>query len=196
MLITPNRRKALLIGINYTGSSAALRGCHNDVRNMSRFLSERYNYKTEDMVILMDDPSFNWRQQPTRQNILEAMRWLVSNAQPNDSLFFHYSGHGGQAKDVSGDEVSGSILDSFFVALHIQGSLSNLWQMTRLTCARAHVTATQDDGSDETIYPVDHKQAGMIIDDEMHAIMVRPLPAGCRLTAIYDCKAATCESMG
>lgn len=72
---------------------------------MSKFLSERYNYKTEDMVILMDDPSFNWRQQPTRQNILEAMKWLVGGAQPNDSLFFHYSGHGGQAKDVSGDEV-------------------------------------------------------------------------------------------
>lgn len=54
----------------------------------------------------MDDPSFGWRQQPTRQNILEAMRWLVAGAQPNDSLFFHYSGHGGQAKDVSGDEVS------------------------------------------------------------------------------------------
>jgi hypothetical protein len=101
-----NRRKALLIGINYTGTSAALRGCHNDVRNMSRFLTERYNYKAEDMVILMDDPSFAWRQQPTRQNMLEAMRWLVAGAQPNDSLFFHYSGHGGQAKDVSGDEVS------------------------------------------------------------------------------------------
>lgn len=26
----------------------------------------------------------------------------------------------------------------------------------------------------------------MIIDDEMHAIMVAPLPAGCRLTAIFD----------
>lgn len=141
------KRKALLIGINYTGTSAALRGCHNDVRNMSRFLSERYNYKSEDMVLLMDDPSFGWRQQPTRQNILEAMRWLVSDARPNDSLFFHYSGHGGQAKDVSGDE---------------------------------------DDGHDETIYPLDHKQAGMITDDEMHAIMVKPLPAGCRLTAIYD----------
>ena len=101
-----NRRKALLIGINYTGTSAALRGCHNDVRNMSRFLTERYNYKAEDMVILMDDPSFAWRQQPTRQNMLEAMRWLVAGAQPNDSLFFHYSGHGGQANDTSGDEVS------------------------------------------------------------------------------------------
>lgn len=44
------------------------------------------------MVILMDDPSFGWRQQPTHQNILEAMRWLVDGAHPNDSLFFHYSG--------------------------------------------------------------------------------------------------------
>lgn len=49
---------------------------------------------------------------------------------------------------------------------------------------------TQDDGYDETIYPLDHKQAGMIIDDAMHEVMVRPLPAGCRLTAIYDCQFA------
>lgn len=32
------KRKALLIGINYVGSSAALRGCHNDARNVQRFL--------------------------------------------------------------------------------------------------------------------------------------------------------------
>jgi len=101
------------------------------------------------MVILMDSPQLGSRQQPTRRNIIEAMQWLVQGANPNDSLFFHYSGHGGQAADTNGDE---------------------------------------EDGTDETIYPVDFKQAGMIIDDEMHAIMVRPLPAGCRLTAIFDCE--------
>lgn len=57
------------------------------------------------------------------------------------------SGHGGQVKDVSGDE---------------------------------------DDGYDECIYPVDYKQTSHILDDDLHAIMVRPLPAGCRLTAIFD----------
>ena len=41
-------------------------------------------------------------------------------------------------------------------------------------------------GHEETIYPVDFEQAGHIIDDEMHAIMVQPLPPGCRLTAIFD----------
>lgn len=38
----------------------------------------------------------------------------------------------------------------------------------------------------ETIIPLDYKQTGEIVDDELHDIMVRPLPAGCRLTAIFD----------
>ena len=43
------------------------------------------------MVILTDDQQ-DPRNQPTKENILRAMQWLVSNAQPNDSLFLHYSG--------------------------------------------------------------------------------------------------------
>jgi len=57
------------------------------------------------------------------------------------------SGHGGQTKDLDGDE---------------------------------------EDGFDEVIYPVDFRQVGHITDDEMHRIMVRPLQAGVRLTAIFD----------
>ncbi|RUS25121.1 hypothetical protein BC938DRAFT_472596 [Jimgerdemannia flammicorona] len=140
------RKRALLIGINYFGSQNELKGCINDVHNMKRFLITHFNFREIDMVFLTDDnpdPKF----QPTKGNILSGMQWLVRDARPNDSFFFHYSGHGGQVKDTSGDE---------------------------------------DDGMDETIYPVDHKQAGMIIDDQMHDIMVRPLPPGCRLTAIFD----------
>lgn len=96
---------------------------------------------------MLVDTASNPRMLPTRQNILQAMQWLVRDAQPNDSLFFHYSGHGGQTKDLDGDE---------------------------------------DDGYDEVIYPIDHDAAGHIVDDDMHEIMVRPLPAGCRLTAIFD----------
>ncbi|KAJ8582901.1 peptidase C14 [Rhizopogon salebrosus TDB-379] len=42
------------------------------------------------------------------------------------------------------------------------------------------------DGLDEVIYPVDYKKAGIIIDDDMHRIMVKLLPPRCRLTAIFD----------
>ena len=39
---------------------------------------------------------------------------------------------------------------------------------------------------------LDFKQAGHIVDDEMHDILVKPLPPGCRLTAIFDaCHSAT-----
>ncbi|KAG6001210.1 hypothetical protein E4U54_001139 [Claviceps lovelessii] len=145
-------RKALLIGINYFGQKGELRGCINDVKNVSNFLISKYGYKREDMVILTDDQQ-NPVMQPTKDNMLRAMGWLVKDARPNDSLFFHYSGHGGQTEDLDGDE---------------------------------------DDGYDEVIYPVDHRQAGHIVDDEIHFRLVRPLQPGVRLTAIFDsCHSAT-----
>ncbi|RMY04480.1 hypothetical protein D0867_10332 [Hortaea werneckii] len=113
---------------------------------MSTYLNSHFGYKREDMVILTDDQQ-NPMSQPTKANLLRAMHWLVKDARPNDSLFFHYSGHGGQTKDLDGDE---------------------------------------DDGYDEVIYPVDFRQAGHIVDDEMHRIMVQPLQPGVRLTAIFD----------
>ncbi|OBT63217.1 hypothetical protein VE03_07776 [Pseudogymnoascus sp. 23342-1-I1] len=140
------RRKALVIGINYFGQEGELRGCINDVKNVSAYLLENCGYAREDMVQLTDDQG-DAMGQPTKQNIIQAMRWLVQGAQPNDSLFFHYSGHGGQTEDLDGDE---------------------------------------EDGSDEVIYPVDFRQAGHIVDDEMHSILVSPLSPGVRLTAIFD----------
>lgn len=85
------RRKALLIGINYFGQRGQLRGCINDVKNMSTYLNGNFGYAREDMVILTDDQQ-NPRSQPNKENILSAMHWLVKDAKPNDSLFFHYSG--------------------------------------------------------------------------------------------------------
>lgn len=90
------RRKALLIGINYFSQKGQLRGCINDVKNMSTYLNQHFGYKREDMVILTDDQQ-NPMSQPTKGNILRAMHWLVKDAQPNDSLFFHYSGELGRA---------------------------------------------------------------------------------------------------
>jgi hypothetical protein len=84
-------RKALLIGVNYFGQKSELRGCINDTKNVSEFLVERYGYRREDMVVLTDDQQ-NPMGQPTKQNILRAMTWLVAGARPNDALFLHYSG--------------------------------------------------------------------------------------------------------
>lgn len=76
------------------------------MHNVQKFLIERHGYKPDDMVVLTDD-SRNPRQIPTRANMVAAMQWLVQGARANDALFFHYSGHGGQTKDVDGDEDDG-----------------------------------------------------------------------------------------
>ena len=99
-------KKALLIGINYFGQRGELKGCINDVNNIKNLIQSR-GFRESAMVILTDDqrdPQF----QPTRENIIEGMLWLVSGAQPNDSLFFHYSGHGSKTGDHDGDEVDES----------------------------------------------------------------------------------------
>jgi len=42
----------------------------------------------------------------------------------------------------------------------------------------------EEDGFDEVIVSSDIKN---LIDDEIHSLLVRPLPRGCRLTALIDC---------
>ncbi|CAG8652475.1 14733_t:CDS:2, partial [Gigaspora rosea] len=51
---------------------------------------------------------------------------------------------------------------------------------------RVDLDGDEADGYDETIMPLDFKTNGEIIDDEMHNILVDGLPAGCRLTVVFD----------
>ncbi|RLV89843.1 Metacaspase-1 [Spathaspora sp. JA1] len=99
------KKKALLVGINYIGTKQQLNGCINDCNNVKQYLLTQ-GFKQDDMVML-NDQNNSVRAIPTRQNIIDAIQWLVKDAQANDSLVFHYSGHGGQTEDKNGDEIDG-----------------------------------------------------------------------------------------
>ncbi|CAD2220626.1 Caspase domain containing protein, putative [Angomonas deanei] len=90
--------RALLIGINYVGTSAELSGCCNDVmQELATF--QQTGFPVDEMAILVDDDDFpHFTDYPTRWNIIRYMAWLVKGAQEGDVLFMHYSGHGTQAK--------------------------------------------------------------------------------------------------
>ena len=79
----------------------------SDAKNMYRFLigklerqilangidnltssTDRLGFRSRDIIRLTDD-AHDPRHQPTRLNILGAMRWLVRGAHKHDSLFFH-----------------------------------------------------------------------------------------------------------
>ena len=50
-------KRALLVGINrYQVAGADLRGCVNDVKDMSAALVEFHGFKTSDITVLADDP--------------------------------------------------------------------------------------------------------------------------------------------
>eukprot|EP01087_Luapelamoeba_hula_P024872 TRINITY_DN962_c0_g1_i1.p1 TRINITY_DN962_c0_g1~~TRINITY_DN962_c0_g1_i1.p1 ORF type:complete len:453 (-),score=92.59 TRINITY_DN962_c0_g1_i1:126-1370(-) len=102
------RRKALLIGISYKNTARPLQGCINDVNNIKKHLIEGFKFPSDSnsMHILTDDQT-DAAKRPTRANMIAQFKWLVEGAAPGDSLFLHYSGHGGQAEDVDGDEDDG-----------------------------------------------------------------------------------------
>lgn len=91
--------RAVLIGINYPGSSCPLDGACNDVTSMRRYITKRgFSDAKRDMRVLRDvgDPDDI---KPTKKNIEAALKWLVQGAEAGDSLFLHFSGHGGSMVD-------------------------------------------------------------------------------------------------
>ena len=94
-------RKALLVGINYTGTPYRLFGCINDVVNMGSYLQKVRKYNS--LIIMTDTTTIK----PTRSNILAGFRALLQGAKSGDELWFHFSGHGSLVNDASRDEESG-----------------------------------------------------------------------------------------
>lgn len=95
-----NNKKALIIGINYLGTSSALSGCINDANSIESYLKEQ-NFTN--IKMLTDETTTK----PTRENILNEIKTLLETSNANDTLFIYYSGHGSYTLDRNGDELDG-----------------------------------------------------------------------------------------
>lgn len=92
--------RALIVGVNYKGTSYELKGCINDSRAFKDILSNTFGYT--DIKLLTDDV-----QPITKQDLLGGFSWLLNKARPKDKLVFYFSGHGQQKQDLNGDETDG-----------------------------------------------------------------------------------------
>lgn len=117
-------RKALCIGINYATSTSEidqelgegdvrhkepdseLRGCIRDAVNVRDFLIKHEGFDAQNIILLRDDTT-DESLKPTKANIIHAMRSLVKDATQDDTLFFHFAGHGSQVEDDNEDELDG-----------------------------------------------------------------------------------------
>jgi len=96
-------KRAVLVGINYKGSSAQLSGCINDITHINGILRSNCGYNPANIRVLTEESSIS----PTRANIESNINWLMTDARPGDTLFFYYSGHGSSMRDSSSDETDG-----------------------------------------------------------------------------------------
>ena len=93
---------ALLIGITYPNTSAALPGCDNDIYEIYKFLKRR---GFTDFDVLCDTNIFDefdiTVKDPLANNIVHSFFKLLSwcRTNPNGTVFLHYSGHGAQVAD-------------------------------------------------------------------------------------------------
>ena len=95
-------KRALLIGINkYQMAGADLRGCVNDVKDLSAALVEFHGFKTGDITVLTDGEA-------TTKAMQAGIKKLVRESKKGDVVLLHYSGHGSNVPDDDNkDEADG-----------------------------------------------------------------------------------------
>jgi len=116
------RKLALLVGVNnYPPGITNLKGCSTDVRMQYELLRHRFGFEQENIYILGQEtellPQSIIRGAPTRDNILNAFEThLIAQANPDDVVVFHFSGHGARVIDENSiaalNGLNGTILPS------------------------------------------------------------------------------------
>ncbi|XP_057431777.1 metacaspase-1-like isoform X2 [Lotus japonicus] len=100
-------KRAVLFGIHYGNTAAPrLKGSVNNAQCMKDFLINKLSFPSNSIWMFTDD-SAEKNAIPTKHNMRVAMKWLVEDCQPGDSLVFYFSGHGARVKDHNRDELDG-----------------------------------------------------------------------------------------
>jgi hypothetical protein len=93
--------KAYLFGLNYDGTPASLRGCHNDVIGMSNLLNNSYGIPCE---VYVDGSDASTSAGFVAKLADIAKDTIVDNL---DLVVIHFSGHGESVVDTNNDESDG-----------------------------------------------------------------------------------------
>jgi len=149
MLAAPAPRKwALLIGINSynaRGDWLPLTGCLTDVALMQEVLSARFGFAPSAVLVLSD-------RQATRPNIVAALREHLGQAQNDDLVWVHFSGHGSRL----GEEPTLVPIDSPYplAAKEVRDISLTTWKLLLQAVPAATVVNTLDVGYAAVGYPL------------------------------------------
>jgi hypothetical protein len=129
-------KRALLIGINkYQAAGADLRGCVNDVKDLSAALVEFHGFRKGDITMLTDLAA-------TKKAMVAGIRSLVRDSKKGDVALLHFSGHGSHVPDDNRDESDGRDEILCPADLDWDDPLRDDWLRTTIDGLRAGVNLT------------------------------------------------------
>lgn len=87
---------------------------------MKKYIMDVHGFEEENITVLLDDGEHT---EPTYENIINAYKTIISEAEEGDAIFLHYSGE----TDADFDAVS---MDTLLQYLHGTGIFNNTGQLT------------------------------------------------------------------
>jgi len=95
-------RWGVIIGISdYKGDENDLHSPAPNAQALNKILKEKNSHWNDDNIQLLIDNA------ATKENVIEALDWLIDNADSNDIVLFYFNGHGDYIVDTNGDELDG-----------------------------------------------------------------------------------------
>jgi metacaspase-1 len=129
-------KRAFLVGINrYRIAGADLRGCVNDVKDLSAALVEFHGFKKSHITALTDLAA-------TKKAMEAGIRTLLRESKKGDVALLHYSGHGSHVPDDNSDEADGRDEILCPADLDWDDPLRDDWLRKTLDTVRAGVNLT------------------------------------------------------
>jgi uncharacterized caspase-like protein len=129
-------KRAFLVGINrYQIAGADLRGCVNDVKDLSAALVNWHGFRKSDIKVLTDLAA-------TKKAMQAGLKALLRDSKKGDVAVFHYSGHGSHVPDDNGDEADGRDEILCPTDLDWDDPLRDDWLRATLDSVRAGVNLT------------------------------------------------------
>ena len=129
-------KRAFLVGINrYQIAGADLRGCVNDVKDLSAALVNWHGFRKSDITVLTDLAA-------TKKAMQAGIKALLRDSKKGDVAVFHYSGHGSHVPDDNRDEADGRDEILCPTDLDWDDPLRDDWLRATLDSVRAGVNLT------------------------------------------------------
>ncbi|CCA70201.1 hypothetical protein PIIN_04140 [Serendipita indica DSM 11827] len=154
-------------------SWVALDGPWRDIESIESYLRKNCPYREVRKLSDEMEPG-----QVSRENIITQLKWLVEGAQEGDRLLLHYSGHGYQRPTRSSTE------DDFFDETIVPEDCPYPDALDGKVKEECPVDCQCPPGA---TYCWKRSYNGMIRDNELRDLLVKSLPKGVKLLAMFDC---------